>query len=542
MQTYDSAFTARSDPDRDQWGRRKLDLDGSGKTVGVTAVTTLANTLKDTHGLEVWKLRQLAIGLSQRQDLIQICRTSAEDKGALDKAVTTALTVAGTDAKANTGTAFHRAVQAAVGGAGPESIPEEFHPALTMLFDELRRLEITLLPQYSERLCACRALATNGIVDYLATVAGLPQLVVVDLKTGSVDYDAQPIRIQLASYARSDVLFDVDGKPGPMPPLNQSVGLVIAVRLGEHPTVDIRAADLVHGWHDAVLAATVRSSRRTSGELLPYVPTRLPVPGATPLPASEPIPAVVPFEQPAAGRHAVPEQEQAPVPIEQQSAATKFLSDAPPESPSAARENPIGQPATEDDRAAALYELLKKKKDKAQSLAREVMTGGPPIKLAQYGVNVCRDILQHPNWPKFEARYFPVQSAGGFEQPTGHTIGAHTEVTGQELPGAGHMRGDEPDALSPQAQQIQQNVASIQNGTDPRLASVTPIRQPTPEEVEQALIRAIGELPIGPRSDGTWPEMSAIWSASQEPGGPGWTGQLNTVSRARARQLATPQA
>jgi hypothetical protein len=94
------------EPKRDRWGRPLITPAGGGKPVAYTRATTLAKTLEDEASLANWKMRQVAVGLARRPDLVALASTT-DDKRRLDDITQQALDAAASSARANVGLA-HR--------------------------------------------------------------------------------------------------------------------------------------------------------------------------------------------------------------------------------------------------------------------------------------------------------------------------------------------------------------------------------------------------------------------------------------------------
>ena len=65
-----NAIAARSEPERDRWGRYIIPHPHTGKKTSWTRATTWAKTLDDTFALTKWELRMAGLGLVARPDLL----------------------------------------------------------------------------------------------------------------------------------------------------------------------------------------------------------------------------------------------------------------------------------------------------------------------------------------------------------------------------------------------------------------------------------------------------------------------------------------
>ena len=207
----------KTDPPRDQWGRPKIKPADGGPPVAYTRVTTLAGTVEDHYNLELWKQRQVTIGLSLRPDLLALAASGRDDKTRLDQVVAQALDAASTSARANLGTALH---------------------------------------------------ALTETVDRGGTLAGVPTDLVGDLDAYQSARDAAgAIAIQLACYAHGAYYQAATGERTPLPDVDQIRALIVHAPAGK-ATCSLHWIDIHLGWAAADLAAAVREYRRKAKGLL----------------------------------------------------------------------------------------------------------------------------------------------------------------------------------------------------------------------------------------------------------------------------------
>lgn len=259
------------DVPRDQWGRYKLP-GPDGEDVSWTRATTFAATLAESYALQIWKQRQVVWGLSRRPDLITMASTIAgpEDKKALGEIVTEAHIAAGTDAKANRGTAIHRACQAAERGAW-ELVPEELRPHVQAYAQALNRGGLEMLPEYVERTVIVNRYQVAGTFDNLVRCPD-GKIRVLDKKTGNLDYAALEFAIQLALYAHADAVFDYSsGRYERLPEIATDYAIIAHID-PETGATELQRVNIEWGWVWARTAAEVMDIRKTKHVITPFVP------------------------------------------------------------------------------------------------------------------------------------------------------------------------------------------------------------------------------------------------------------------------------
>lgn len=300
MTTQDTSsfFTTHQSRDvpRDQWGRYKLP-GPDGTEESWTRATTLAATMAEQYGLSIWKQRQVVWGLSRRPDLMTMAQTIAgpEDKKALGAIVDEAHIAAGTQAKANRGTAIHSACHAAERGAY-DQVPEELRPHVAGYFSELKRQQLQVIPEYVERTVIVPDYQTAGTFDNLLRCPD-GRIRVGDKKTGRMDYSDIEFAIQMALYANASALFNYDtGQYEPMPEIAKDYAILMVID-PETGHCEAQRINIAWGWMWARTAFEVMAIRKTKAVITPLIPPEvddtleplmrdLPGPGA-PIPVHE---------------------------------------------------------------------------------------------------------------------------------------------------------------------------------------------------------------------------------------------------------------
>lgn len=271
-----SFFTTHQTRDvpRDQWGRYKLPgRDGTEQSW--TRATTFAATLAEQFGLRIWEQRQVVWGLSRRPDLLTMASTISgpEDKKALGEIVDEAHIAAGTKAKANRGTAIHRACQAAERGAY-DQVPEELRPHVSAYFTAMRDGGLTILPEYVERTVIVDQYQVAGTFDNLVRCPD-GKIRVSDKKTGRMDYSDTEFAVQMALYANADAIFNYNtGQYEPMPEVATDYAILAHID-PETGHCELLRINIEWGWVWARTCAETMSIRKTKGAITPYIAPEL---------------------------------------------------------------------------------------------------------------------------------------------------------------------------------------------------------------------------------------------------------------------------
>lgn len=247
-----------TEPKRDRWGR-PLILQPDGKRAGYTRVTTVAKTLEDEGSLANWKMRQVAVGLARRPDLLALASTAVGDKSRLDKITQQALDAAASDARANLGTALHSIVEQL--GLG---LPVDILPDLAGDIDAWRRTSQGLGIEAHETFVVNDTHQYAGTFDFVMRHPHTGALVIGDLKTGAdLSYSWRSIAVQLAAYANAEHRYHVDTDTRlPMPDIDRSVGIIVHLPAGEG-RCEIHEVDLVAGHEALMQSLWTRTWRRS---------------------------------------------------------------------------------------------------------------------------------------------------------------------------------------------------------------------------------------------------------------------------------------
>lgn len=245
--------TAGPTVQRDRWGRPLIIPPGGGKPVAYTRCTTFVGALEDTYALGRWQQRQVAIGLSQRPDLILAAAAHRDDRDKLNEVCEQAHEAAASHAAATTGTALHRLAERLDRGETLDAIPPDYRADL----DAYRQVTAEFTHEHVEEMLVHDEMKVAGTPDRLVRWRG--ELVVFDLKTGSIEFGMGKISMQLAMYSRSVLYNPVTGQRTDLG-INQAEAIVCHLPAGKG-TATLYSVDIAQGWAGVELARQVRQWR-----------------------------------------------------------------------------------------------------------------------------------------------------------------------------------------------------------------------------------------------------------------------------------------
>lgn len=269
-----TAPAPRPEPKRDRWGR-PIVLTPDGKRTGYVRVTTIAKTLEDEGSLANWKMRQVAVGLAKRPDLLALASTAAGDKGRLDKITQQALDAAASDARANLGTALHSIIEMINLGL---PFDDMVLPDLRADVDAYRSTMAMLTVDRAETFVVNDRHQYGGTFDFILTHPGTGRWVIADLKTGAdLSYSWRSIAVQLAAYAHAEAIYDpATDERTPMPDIDRTVGIIVHLPASEG-RCELHEVDLVAGHEALERSLWTRQWRRAHVA----TPLTIPAPVAT---------------------------------------------------------------------------------------------------------------------------------------------------------------------------------------------------------------------------------------------------------------------
>lgn len=258
-------FDAPAEPiPRDRWGRPLVVPPGGGKPTAYTRCTTFVDVLDDKYNLQQWQQRMVAIGLADRPDLLLAVSAHRDDKRELNSITSKARDAAAAGAAATTGTALHALTERVDRGEELPAIPQAYRADL----EAYREATVGLEPVAIEQFVVEDGHKIGGTRDRLVRHQG--RLYVADVKTGSVDYGAMKIAMQLAVYARSTPYNHATGVRTPVgEDVDTDRALVIHLPAGQG-RCELRWIDIARGWSAVETAAEVRRWRSVKDWFEPF--------------------------------------------------------------------------------------------------------------------------------------------------------------------------------------------------------------------------------------------------------------------------------
>lgn len=274
---------AEEDVKRDGRGRYLLPHPATGREEAFQRTTTFNKIATDQFNLQAWRMRNVAVGLAKRPDLMELAANLdvTLDKKELNGICEQAETAAGSNSAANRGTALHKATEVYDVTGKLSKVSPVHRPRVKEYAAALKAAGISIVPGLIERRVVHTGYQVAGTFDRigeltpeaLATFGADPaggDRTIVDYKTGrTLDYGMAEIAIQLVVYADG---FNANGVYDPHADtwerthgqVRSDFALVIhqpaaLPELG----VMIYRVDLEPGRHGADVCAQVRSYRKS---------------------------------------------------------------------------------------------------------------------------------------------------------------------------------------------------------------------------------------------------------------------------------------
>lgn len=273
---------------RDRWGRPQIkQLDGS-KPIAYQRVTTFVGPLEDTSNLTLWKQRQTVLGLMQRPALQMAVAAAQGDKKKLNALMDECMEAAGSSDAATLGTALHKFTEDYDRGLDISIMPPTFQPDLQAYVNVTAQFEMLAVEQF----VVVDELKVAGTTDRLLRFRGGDgQIYIGDVKTGSIEWGAGKMAMQLAVYAHGKGYNPETGERYDLGPVNQTSGVIIHLPAGTG-TCSLHWVNIAAGWEAATQLATgVQAWRKRRDLMKPFID---PAPAANPAQPVLEAPAVVP--------------------------------------------------------------------------------------------------------------------------------------------------------------------------------------------------------------------------------------------------------
>lgn len=240
---------------RDRWNRPLVTPVGGGKPQAYTRCTTYVDCLEDKYNLQKWQLRQCALGLADRPDLLLSVSAHRDDKQALNQVCDKAMEAAASSARSTTGTALHALCERVDRGQPLGVVPAsaradvEAYQAATAFLEHVHIEQFTVNDE----------LKIGGTPDRVVNWDDI--LYIADIKTGTdISWGALKIAMQLAVYAHSVPYIPPGVRKGYDGWIDQDRGVVIHLPAGER-RCELFFVDLTAGWEAVQVATKVRQLR-----------------------------------------------------------------------------------------------------------------------------------------------------------------------------------------------------------------------------------------------------------------------------------------
>lgn len=261
-----------TEPARNGNGWYLIEGEEGTKPVAFQRATTLAGMLENRFKLEAWKVRQTALGLAERPDLIAAIATSS-DKQQLDTLCQQALNASGGNSSATIGTALHAATENwDRDGTKP---PAMFAEHVERYAQALSDAGIHIIKEHIEQVVVNDHARVAGMFDRAIIADG--ETCVADLKTGKdIKYAAATYSIQQAIYVTANRWYDWRAKKIiPVVPLNQEKALIIHLPAAGGDC-ELIWLDLKPGIEALEHAMWVREWQKPQALLTPFTPKATP--------------------------------------------------------------------------------------------------------------------------------------------------------------------------------------------------------------------------------------------------------------------------
>lgn len=259
---------------RDRYGRPLVTPKGGGKPVPYTRCTTYIDVLEDKFNLQQWMQRMVALGLACRPDLLLSVSAHPDDKKVLNRICEDAREAASASAAATKGTALHALTELVDRGQPLPPLPANAKASL----DAYAAATADLKATHIEQFCVQDPLQIGGTPDRIVKWNG--GTYIADIKTGSIEWGALKIAMQLAVYARSATYDIATGERGTHG-ADIKRGLIIHLPAVDDPAdavCTLHWIDIEAGWHAVNVAKQVRAERKHKFKDLtePFDPTVTP--------------------------------------------------------------------------------------------------------------------------------------------------------------------------------------------------------------------------------------------------------------------------
>jgi hypothetical protein len=252
-----------------------------------TRTTTYIDCIEDKSNLQMWHKRMVLIGAAldptltdgvlDRFEALSDEEKAKEAKDWLNRRAESAAEKAGASEKADKGTFLHGLSELVDEG---KELPDDVDFGDVIDMDSYRRATTDFNIVHMEKLVVLDEFKVAGTPDRISTWHGSEplvapdghvfaedELIITDLKTGTVDYGALKMAMQLAIYAHSKLYDPETGKREDLGKINLEWGIIMNCPAGSGETT-LYWADLTMGWAAVRIAREIRQLRSTGKKAL----------------------------------------------------------------------------------------------------------------------------------------------------------------------------------------------------------------------------------------------------------------------------------
>lgn len=248
-----------------------------------TRTTTYIDCIEDKSNLQAWSKRMVLIGVAldptfQEGVLDRVEALKSDDteevkraKDWLNRRSESAADKAGASEKADKGTFLHGLSELVDEG---KELPDDLDFGDVIDMDAYKRATQPVLNiVHMEKLVVLDEFGVAGTPDRISTVKegvtlvapnghvfAEDELIITDLKTGTVEYGALKMAMQLAIYSHSELYDPKTGERTPLGKINREWGIIMNNPAGSGET-KLYWADLTMGWAAVRIAREIRQLR-----------------------------------------------------------------------------------------------------------------------------------------------------------------------------------------------------------------------------------------------------------------------------------------
>ncbi|WP_207943344.1 hypothetical protein [Actinomadura sp. KC345] len=258
---FDTPSQGTEDVQRDRFGRPLVVPPEGGKPEAYRRCTTHVSVLEDMYLLQRRQMRMVALGMANRPDLVLATGAHRDDRNEMNRIVDQSMEAAQAHAQAKIGTGLHKFTDTCDRGEPLGPVPEAYRADLDAYTRATSVLEVIEI----ERFVVLDELKIGGTPDRIVRYQG--RSYIADLKTGSIEYGALKIAMQLAVYSRSMFYDPVTHERTPLD-VDQDRAIVIHLPAGQG-RCELHWVDIATGWEAVQVANQVWQWRKRKGLFAP---------------------------------------------------------------------------------------------------------------------------------------------------------------------------------------------------------------------------------------------------------------------------------